>query len=105
MKARLFLRVAKRPHWHGNSNYKVDASAARKDAPLTVGDKTLRTLHFAVDIEIPDEAFAEPAMPVIGVRLDETGGFALEPLVEQVDLEPPALVTALDGSFPQDGAA
>jgi hypothetical protein len=45
-------------------------------------------LHFAVDVEIPDHLFKDPAMPVVEVQVDADGAFRDEPVVVQVPIEP-----------------
>lgn len=87
MKARIFVRVAKRSNFVAGERFKIAASHNRNDMPLYQGDKTLRTLHFAVDVEIPDEMFKEPSMPVVKVQVESDGTFRHDPVVVQVPIE------------------
>lgn len=99
MKARIFVRVAKRPNWIRGERYKVAANHVRDDRPLEQGGQTLRTLHFAVDVEVPDELFKDPAMPVVEVQVEPDGTFRHDPVVVQVpiDTPKPELVETVDG--------
>src|SRR4051812_3077664 len=90
MKARVYVRMAKRPNWATGKPYKIAASHNRDDKPLMQGDATLRTLHFAVDVEVPDELFRDPAMPVVEIKVEPDGTFRQDPIVVQVPLDVPA---------------
>jgi hypothetical protein len=90
MKARIYVRVAKRPNWMRGSNYKVAANHTRDDRPLEQGGQTLRTLHFAVDVEVPDHLFKDPAMPVVEVQVEADGTFRQDPVVVQVPIDAPS---------------
>lgn len=87
MKARIYVRAARRPNWARGGRYKIAADHNRNDRPLTQGEETLRTLHFAVDVEIPDVLFEDPAMPVVKIEIQADGAFRDEPVVVQVPLD------------------
>ena len=96
MKERIYVRVARRPNWsmHRGSRYKIDAGPTHNPRPLMVGSersrKLLKTIHFAIDIEIPDKIFDDPAMPVVKMTLESGKGYAVEPNIAQVTIEPQA---------------
>lgn len=91
MKERLFVRVAKRPNYRSfnGSRYKIDAGASHNPRPLEQGATLLKTIHFAIDVELPDNLFNDPAMPVVKLKIEPDMGFAIEPQVVQVEMAPP----------------
>jgi hypothetical protein len=93
MKARIYVRVAKRPHWSGSPStpWKVDASHKQDQRPLAQGDRVLKTLHFAVDVVVPDELFSDPMIPVVEVQVQSDGTFRNEPAVVQVPVDLPVM--------------
>ena len=93
MKQRLYVRVAKRPRgsYVRGSTYKVDGSPSHNPRPLEQGGKLLKTLHFAVDLQLPEELFNDPAMPVVTVAIEPGEGYAVEPTVVQVETAPPTV--------------
>lgn len=92
MRERLYVRVAKRPRgsYVKGSSYKIDAGASHNPRPLEQGGTLLKTLHFALDVELPDELFRDPAMPVIKVEIQPGDGYAIEPTATQVEVGPPS---------------
>jgi hypothetical protein len=89
MKARIFIRAGRATRWHNGKRDKVAASHRRDDRPLQIGDEVLRTLHFAVDVEIPDALFKDPAMPVVEVQVEPDGTFRQDPVLVQVPIDAP----------------
>lgn len=91
MKQRLYVRVAKRPSgtWINGSNYKIDAGPSHNPRPLEQGNHLLKTLHFALDVELPDGLFTDPAMPVVKVKIEPGDGYAVEPTAVQIEIAPP----------------
>lgn len=100
MKARVYVRVAKRPNYNTGERYKVDAGHKHDQRPLTQGDVVLKTLHFAVDVTVPDELFKDPMIPVVEIQVEPDGTFRDEPVVVQVPVDLPATseeVSSIDG--------
>jgi hypothetical protein len=73
MKARIYIRVGRAKRWHNGKRDKVAASHRLDNSPLVIGDEVLRTLHFAVDVEIPEDLLRDPAMPVVKVQVEPDG--------------------------------
>jgi hypothetical protein len=90
MKARIYVRVAKRPNYITGTAYKVDAGHKFDQRPLSQGDVVLKTLHFAVDVVVPDEMFRDPMMPVVEVQVQPDGTFRDEPVAVQAPVDVPA---------------
>lgn len=90
MKARIYVRVARKtgPYSRGGP-YKVDASHNHDQRPLEQSNRPLKTLHFAVDITVPDHLFKDPMIPVVEIQVQPDGTFVDEPVVVQVPLELP----------------
>jgi hypothetical protein len=86
---RLYVRVARRRHIHSGSMYKIDASPSHNPRPLEVGGYPLKTIHFAIDVELPSGLFNDPEMPVVKLTVDPGEGFMVEPTVVQVGVTPP----------------
>lgn len=92
MKARIYVRVARRPRWAGSPGpWKIDASHKQDQRPLSQGDRVLKTLHFAVDVVVPDELFNDPMIPVVEVQVQPDGTFRNEPAVVQVPVDLPVM--------------
>jgi hypothetical protein len=89
MKARIYVRVAKRPPYGRGGPYKIDASHLHDQRPLEVGGKPLRTLHFAVEVQVPDELFKDPMIPVVSIEIQGDGTFRDEPHVVQIPVDVP----------------
>lgn len=91
MKERIYVRVARRPGYSvvKGSRYKIDAGTSHNPRPLEQGSYLLKTLHFALDVELPDKLFDDPAMPVVTVQIEPGDGYAVEPTVVQVEAAPP----------------
>lgn len=86
MKVRAYVRVAKNTRG-ARTPYKVDASPTAKAHPLAQGagvyERPLHTVHFALDIELPDGIFDPKEWPVVEVVVPpET--------VERIAVEVPA---------------
>lgn len=83
MKNRLYIRIAE-----GNRSYRADASFTSSHEPLSKpiwknGHQTkefLPTLHFAVDLNIPNEAFTSAGAVVgeLNLELDKNLGISAE---------------------------
>jgi hypothetical protein len=93
MKARVYIRAGRAKRWHGGraGRDKIAASHLRDDNPLRIGDEVLRTLHFAIDVEIPDALFVDPAMPVVKVQVQGDGTYMTVPEAIQVDVPVPTV--------------
>jgi len=81
--------VAKRPRHStvNGSRFKIDASPSHNPRPLEQGNHLLRTLHFAIDVELPDKLFDDLSLPVVTVEVKPDEGYVVEPSVVQVELE------------------
>ena len=97
MIARIYVRVARRPNYISGDRYKVDAGHKQDQRPLTQGDHVLKTLHFAVDVTVPDELFKDPMIPVVKIEVQSDGTFRDEPVVVQAPLEAPAVTESATG--------
>lgn len=89
MRERLHVRIAERAIWRGSSKFKVEASQIHNPRPIEIAGRPAKTVHFAIDLEIPDSILKDPAMPVVKLTIDPGQGYAIEPTVEQVAVEPP----------------
>jgi hypothetical protein len=67
----------------------VDASHNHDQRPLVQGDNVLKTMHFAVDVVVPDEMFKDPMIPVVEVQVQPDGTFRTDPVVVQVPVDAP----------------
>jgi hypothetical protein len=86
---RLYVRIAKRHNYHNGTNIKVDASPTHNPRALEVSGRPLRTIHFAIDLDLPHNIFDDPAMPVVQLKVDGGGAYAISPDVSQVSISPP----------------
>jgi hypothetical protein len=91
MKERLYVRVAKRPNFRSvnGSRFKIDAGPSHNPRPLEQGETLLKTLHFAIDVEMPDELFKDPAMPVVKLQVEPGQGYLVEPTLVQAEVPVP----------------
>jgi hypothetical protein len=89
---RTYVRVArKQGNYHG-SPYVVDANTTPNPRSLTKGagsfrEQQLHTLHFALDLNIPDELLSPAKWPVIEVHVDTAEQVPIEievPAAEEV---------------------
>jgi hypothetical protein len=97
MRQRLYVRVAKRPHGSlvQGSRFKIDAGPSHNPRPLEQGAYLLKTLHFAIDVDLPDRLFDDMALPVVRLEIKPGESYVVEPTIEptivQVELaEPPS---------------
>lgn len=72
MKTKVYMRLAKNTP-SGRSRYKVDASPNPNPRPLTIGfgrsERELHTLHFALELDIPEELLSPAKWPVVEIQL------------------------------------
>jgi len=69
MKTRLYVRLARSRS--SRTGWRVDAAMKPNPNPLTEGGmKSLHTLHFALDLEMPQDIFDPRAWPSVQIRLD-----------------------------------
>jgi hypothetical protein len=81
VKTKVYMRVARKTSPWQRTPFKVDASTGPNPRPLVgSGDEPLHTLHFAIELDIPDELLSPAKWPVIEVVLGPD-------LVEQVPIE------------------
>lgn len=91
MKQRLYVRVAKRPYGsvHQGSRYKIDGGQSHNPRPLEQGGTLLKTLHLAIELELPNDLFDDMAIPTVTLEIKPGEGYVVEPTVAQVELEAP----------------
>lgn len=82
MRHRIYMRVARTYRTPG---YKVAASTEPDPRALRVGDNEVPTIHFAIEADIPSEAFEPRKWPSIGLDIDPRQSLALE--VTQTEVE------------------
>jgi hypothetical protein len=84
VKTKVYMRVARKTSPWQRTPFKVDASTSPNPRSLTTGsghtEQQLHTLHFALELDIPDELLSPAKWPVIEVALGPD-------LVEQVPIE------------------
>jgi hypothetical protein len=71
MKARVYLRIAKMKKTSRNPGYKVQAGVRPSDVPLSTESQWLPTVAFALDLDIPDEKFAEAEQVIAEIVIPE----------------------------------
>jgi hypothetical protein len=103
MKARIFVRVARRPRFVGGATgrWKVDASHKHDQRPLEQGGQVLKTLHFGVDVVVPDQLFNDPMIPVVEIQVQADGTFLDEPVVVQVPVDQPLQPNLVPAETPE----
>jgi hypothetical protein len=69
MKVKLYVRIAQSRH--ARKGWRADASLTPNQASLTDGGEALRTLRFAMEVDIAPELLAPAAWPVVEVELEE----------------------------------
>ena len=67
MKQRIYLRVAKHP----NGKAKVTAGVRPSNEPLSITAGHLPTVAFAINVEIPDEAFRQAERVIAELKISE----------------------------------
>lgn len=76
MKAKVYMRIARNTSPYRRTAFKVDAAFKPNPRPLTNGsghsEEQLHTLHFALELDVPDELLSPAKWPVIEVALDPT---------------------------------
>jgi hypothetical protein len=72
MKAKVYMRLARDGNPWAKTRIKVDASTSPKATPLTGAQGQLHTLHFALELDVPDELLSPAKWPVVEVSLGET---------------------------------
>jgi hypothetical protein len=87
---RAYVRLARKSgDWRGKS-YVVDAAAEPNPRPLTQGSipyqRQLHTIHFALDINVPDELLKPADWPTVTVNLEDAEQIPIEvePVAEEV---------------------
>jgi len=81
MKTKVYMRVARNTSPWRRTPFKVDASVNPNPRALQGSDgEQLHTLHFALELDIPEELLTPAKWPVVQLALEET-------LVERVPLE------------------
>lgn len=86
---RTYIRLARNAS--SPNGFKVEASASPNASPITVGSgayaRQLPTLHFAVEFDVPPEAFNPVKWESVGIKIDPRQTLGLE--VEQVEEDLP----------------
>lgn len=67
MKQRIYMRVAKHP----NGKAKVVAGVRPSNEPLSITAGHLPTVAFAINVEIPDEAFRQAERVIAELTISE----------------------------------
>ena len=71
MKTKVYVRLARDRNPWAKTPVKVEAHTKPKAQPLRGANGPLHTIHFALELDIPDELLAPARWPVIEVSLDE----------------------------------
>lgn len=87
MKAKLYVRAAR--HQRYRRGYRVDTSLTHNPDPLTVGvgyaEESVHTVHFVLNVHIPDELLRPAALPQVDVIIDADLTTVVAPVVEQLE--------------------
>lgn len=72
MKMKVYVRLARDTNSWAKTRVKVDASPTPKARPLKGATGDLHTVHFALELDIPDEMLSPAKWPVIEVSVGDT---------------------------------